>query len=88
MEGALPASAMSLIKNENPDIEKKMNQITEEDEKADYITHINKGLIEVRPKHITSTTTYIGQFPRRLLRFKEGQRNIVDFRDRYHQKLR
>lgn len=76
--GALPASAMSLIKNENPGIEKQLNKITEEDEKADYTIHINTGLIEVGPQHIISTTTYNGQFPGPLLRFKEGQRTVVD----------
>ncbi|HEX3385003.1 MAG TPA: multicopper oxidase domain-containing protein, partial [Mucilaginibacter sp.] len=39
---------------------------------------IKTGLIEVGPQHIISTTTYNGQFPGPLLRFKEGERAIVD----------
>ena len=48
------------------------------EEAADYTIHIGTGLIEVAPQHIISTTTYNGQFPGPLLRFKEGQRTIVD----------
>jgi hypothetical protein len=47
-------------------------------EKADYSIRICTGLIEVGPQYIISTTTYNGQFPEPLLRFKEGQRVIVD----------
>lgn len=46
--------------------------------KADYTIRIGTGLIEVAPQHIISTTTYNGQFPGPLLRFKEGQRVVVD----------
>ena len=48
------------------------------EETADYTIRIGTGLIEVGPQHILSTTTYNGQFPGPLLRFKEGQRTIVD----------
>ncbi|HXB93327.1 MAG TPA: multicopper oxidase domain-containing protein [Puia sp.] len=48
------------------------------DEPADYTIRIGTGLVEVAPQHIISTTTYNGQFPGPLLRFKEGQRAIVD----------
>jgi FtsP/CotA-like multicopper oxidase with cupredoxin domain len=47
-------------------------------EAADYTIHIGTGLVEVGPQHIISTTTYNGQFPGPLLRFKEGQRTVVD----------
>ena len=47
-------------------------------QKADYTIMIGTGLIEVGPQHIISTTTYNGQFPGPLLRFKEGQQTIVD----------
>src|SRR6202166_1861284 len=36
------------------------------------------GLAELAPEHIVSTTLYNGQFPGPLLRFKEGQRVVVD----------
>ena len=47
-------------------------------EKADYTLRIATGLVELAPGHIVSTTLYNGQFPGPLLRFKEGQRTIID----------
>ena len=46
--------------------------------KADYDIRIGTGLVELAPDQIVSTTTYNGQFPGPLLRFKEGQRVVVD----------
>jgi FtsP/CotA-like multicopper oxidase with cupredoxin domain len=46
--------------------------------KADYTLRIATGLAELAPDHIVSTTLYNGQFPGPLLRFKEGQRTVVD----------
>ena len=45
---------------------------------ADYTIRIGTGLIELSPDLILSTTTYNGQFPGPLLRFKEGQQVVVD----------
>jgi FtsP/CotA-like multicopper oxidase with cupredoxin domain len=45
---------------------------------ADYILHIKNSPIEIAPKRIISATTYNGQFPGPLLRFKEGQQATVD----------
>lgn len=47
-------------------------------EKADYTLRIANGLAELAPERIVSTTLYNGQFPGPLLRFKEGQRAVVD----------
>jgi FtsP/CotA-like multicopper oxidase with cupredoxin domain len=47
-------------------------------QKADYTLRIGTGLVELAPDHIVSTTLYNGQFPGPLLRFKEGQRVVVD----------
>jgi FtsP/CotA-like multicopper oxidase with cupredoxin domain len=47
-------------------------------EKADHTLRIGTGLVELAPDHIVSTTLYNGQFPGPLLRFKEGQRVVVD----------
>jgi FtsP/CotA-like multicopper oxidase with cupredoxin domain len=68
--GILPARAIGLLASvgANPFVE----------EPADFTIRIGTGLIEVGPQHIISTTTYNGQFPGPLLRFKEGQRAIVD----------
>ncbi len=45
---------------------------------ADYVLHIRMSPLEIAPKRIISATTYNGQFPGPLLRFKEGQRVTVD----------
>jgi FtsP/CotA-like multicopper oxidase with cupredoxin domain len=46
--------------------------------KADYTVRIAKGRVELAPDTIVSTTTYNGQFPGPLLRFKEGRPAVVD----------
>jgi FtsP/CotA-like multicopper oxidase with cupredoxin domain len=46
--------------------------------KADYTLRIGTGLVELVHDHIVSTTLYNGQFPGPLLRFREGQRVVVD----------
>ena len=45
---------------------------------ADYTLRIKAAPIEIAPNRIISTTTYNGQFPGPLLRFKEGQQVTVD----------
>jgi FtsP/CotA-like multicopper oxidase with cupredoxin domain len=45
---------------------------------ADYTLHIRTSPIEIAPKRIISATTYNGQFPGTLLRFKEGREVVVD----------
>ncbi|MBV9623655.1 MAG: multicopper oxidase domain-containing protein [Acidobacteria bacterium] len=45
---------------------------------ADYTLRIAASPIEIAPNKILSTTTYNGQFPGPLLRFKEGRRVTVD----------
>ena len=44
---------------------------------ADYTLHIRTSPVEIAPKRIISATTYNGQFPGPLLRFKEGQEVTV-----------
>jgi len=48
------------------------------DAPADHKIRIGTGLVEVAPDRILSTTTYNGQFPGPLLRFKEGQPAVVE----------
>lgn len=48
------------------------------DAPAGYAIRIGTGLVELAPDRIISTTTYNGQFPGPLLRFKEGERVVVD----------
>jgi FtsP/CotA-like multicopper oxidase with cupredoxin domain len=45
---------------------------------ADHTIRIGNGLVELARDHIISTTTYNGQFPGPLLRFKEGRQVVVD----------
>lgn len=45
---------------------------------ADYTLHIKNSPVEIAPKRIISATTYDGQFPGPLLRFKEGQPVTID----------
>jgi FtsP/CotA-like multicopper oxidase with cupredoxin domain len=45
---------------------------------SDYTLHIKTSPIEIAPNRIISATTYNGQFPGPLLRFKEGQQVTVD----------
>jgi len=48
------------------------------DRTADYTLRIANSAIEIAPKQIISATTYNGQFPGPLLRFKEGREVVVD----------
>src|SRR5207249_1134012 len=45
---------------------------------ADYTLRIKTAPVEIAKNRILSLTTYNGQFPGPLLRFKEGQQAIVD----------
>jgi FtsP/CotA-like multicopper oxidase with cupredoxin domain len=45
---------------------------------ADYTIRIANSLVEVGPQRFLSMTTYNGQFPGPLLRFKEGRQTVVD----------
>lgn len=74
----LPATAIGLLTSCNSKGTKSAELTNEQRQKADYTIRIGTGLIEVGPQHIISTTTYNGQFPGPLLRFKEGQQTIVD----------
>ena len=76
--GLLPLGATALISSGRSGIEVRAQEQAEIEEAADYTIRIGTGLIEVGPQHILSTTTYNGQFPGPLLRFKEGQRTVVD----------
>jgi FtsP/CotA-like multicopper oxidase with cupredoxin domain len=54
------------------------NAATQDEAKPDYNIRIAASPVEISPKKIVSTTTYNGQFPGPLFRFKEGQRVTVD----------
>jgi FtsP/CotA-like multicopper oxidase with cupredoxin domain len=75
--GLAPLSLTGLIGSEERDA-RPVAATAGAEEPADYTLRIGTGLVEVGPQHIISTTTYNGQFPGPLLRFKEGQRTIID----------
>jgi FtsP/CotA-like multicopper oxidase with cupredoxin domain len=76
--GILPATALEIADSKKSKVFTQNFQADQKNDTADYTIHINTGLVEVGPQHIISTTTYNGQFPGPLLRFKEGQQAIVD----------
>jgi len=47
-------------------------------EAADYTIRIATGPVEVSPQRFLSLTTYNGQFPGPLLRFREGRQTVID----------
>ena len=47
-------------------------------QRADYTLHIQNGLIEIGENRFVSTTTFNGQFPGPLLKFREGKQTTVE----------
>jgi FtsP/CotA-like multicopper oxidase with cupredoxin domain len=76
--GLIPLGATALISPGRPENGVRVQEQAELEEAADYTIRIGTGLIEVGPQRILSTTTYNEQFPGPLMRFKEGQRTVVD----------
>jgi FtsP/CotA-like multicopper oxidase with cupredoxin domain len=71
-----PRKSLAQIARGEPQVEPTAAQ--GESGAADYTLHIKESPIEIAPKRIISLTTYNGQFPGPLLRFKEGQQVTVD----------
>jgi FtsP/CotA-like multicopper oxidase with cupredoxin domain len=78
LTGLLPPGAADHISSPPAGGEVGRREQATSEEAADYTIRIGTGLIEVGPQHILSTTTYNAQFPGPLLRFREGQRTVVD----------
>jgi FtsP/CotA-like multicopper oxidase with cupredoxin domain len=76
--GTFPAAALSLIGTHTARPSLACRSAYGFDEKPDYTLRIKNGLLETGHQQIISTTLYNGQFPGPLLRFKEGQRSVVD----------
>jgi FtsP/CotA-like multicopper oxidase with cupredoxin domain len=75
----LKAGGLAALATAAPACTRSGNQTAEAPvAKADYTIRIATGLVDLGPGHIVSTTLYNDQFPGPLLRFKEGQRVIVD----------
>jgi FtsP/CotA-like multicopper oxidase with cupredoxin domain len=73
----LTAGAMLLPETRSPRAA-AISSAPEGSDPADYTLHIKNSPVEIAPKRIISATTYNGQFPGPLLRFKEGQPVTID----------
>ena len=62
-------------------IAEEMSRDSDNEAAADYSIRIAATPMEIAPKKIISVTTYNGQFPGPLLRFKEGQKVTVDIQN-------
>jgi FtsP/CotA-like multicopper oxidase with cupredoxin domain len=77
--GALLLSPENSLAQTKATTESSASDVTQADPgAADYTLHIKNSPIEIAPTRIISATTYNGQFPGPLLRFKEGQEVIID----------
>jgi FtsP/CotA-like multicopper oxidase with cupredoxin domain len=76
---AVSASAgLTLIPSRPLVSQQKLNSPQTDSPKANYTLNIRNGLIEIGKNRFVSTTTFNGQFPGPLLRFREGERVTVD----------
>ncbi len=79
---ALAGGAAILLRGESPGFgpvpRQQPGSASSEISTADYTLRIRVSPIEIAPNRILSTTTYNGQFPGPLLRFKEGRSATVD----------
>jgi FtsP/CotA-like multicopper oxidase with cupredoxin domain len=71
-------SADSLGRREMPTQRSQSPGSLPESGSADYTLRIKTSPVELAPNRIVSVTTYNGQFPGPLLRFKEGQPVTID----------
>jgi FtsP/CotA-like multicopper oxidase with cupredoxin domain len=78
MTGTLAGSAVLPASAAQSEISAQTNPTPPAEGAADYTIKIGATPIEIAPKRIISTTTYNGQFPGPLLRFKEGQPVTID----------
>ncbi len=65
----------------SPVLEAAQKETLQNQGPADYTLTIAVKPIELAPNRIVSVTTYNGQFPGPLLRFKEGERVTIDIRN-------
>jgi FtsP/CotA-like multicopper oxidase with cupredoxin domain len=78
MAGSLVASSAIAQTNTSS---KQVNSNFEAEAAADYTIKIAATAVEIAPKKIISLTTYNGQFPGPLLRFKEGRQVTVELQN-------
>jgi len=75
---ALLSPKTTLGQSDSPVQRTELDAAKRESGLPDYTLHIKTSPIEIAPNRIISLTTYNGQFPGPLLRFKEGQQVTVD----------
>ena len=78
MVGAAVLSPNATSQSDAPIKRSAADTVTGESGSPDYTLHIRTSPIEIAPNRILSLTSYNGQFPGPLLRFKEGRRVTVD----------
>jgi FtsP/CotA-like multicopper oxidase with cupredoxin domain len=76
--GAAALTALSTALPGRAEAQSSGGALASSQDATDYTIRIGNGLVELAPDRIISTTTYNGQFPGPLLRFKEGQEAVVD----------
>jgi FtsP/CotA-like multicopper oxidase with cupredoxin domain len=76
--GAVFLSSAKVVAESGISPQSSGNPAASESGSADYTLHIKSSAIEIAPNRIISATTYNGQFPGPLLRFKEGQLVTVE----------
>jgi FtsP/CotA-like multicopper oxidase with cupredoxin domain len=77
--GTLGATAFAFsLRGRTPLLAEESTASVAAAEPGAYTIRIGTGTLELAPDHIVSTTLYNGQFPGPLIRFKEGQRAVVD----------
>jgi FtsP/CotA-like multicopper oxidase with cupredoxin domain len=76
--GVLAGSTLLPAAHAETGITAQTTSTPQEEGRADYTIKIGASPVEIAPKRIISTTTYNGQFPGPLIRFKEGQQATVD----------
>jgi FtsP/CotA-like multicopper oxidase with cupredoxin domain len=78
MTGVLASSTFFPAVAAKTAMSEQSNSLLQEEHAADYTIKIGASPVEIAPHRIISVTTYNGQFPGPLLRFKEGQQVTVD----------
>lgn len=78
MKGAAAAAGAGLLSTQTFARGLFAAVVSDQDKAVDYTLHIKTSAIEIAPKRIISATTYNGQFPGPLLRFKEGRQVTLD----------
>jgi FtsP/CotA-like multicopper oxidase with cupredoxin domain len=78
LKAASASAGLALLPSPQLVVRQKPSSTQTDSSKADYTLNIRNGLVEIGNNRFVSTTTFNGQFPGPLLRFREGERVTVD----------